>query len=107
MATRTVCDYPTRGDICGEAVEAPVEVTVDGKTHVLEICSHHAEPVRALVEKVGGKRPQSRTNGRSKNGRSRKVTDADIRAWATAEGYQVSPTGRVAQALKDAYAEAH
>lgn len=106
MSTKTVCDYPVRNDICSAIVEKPVEVKVDGKTHVLDICTDHAQPMRDLIEKVGGKkapRVPTQPNGH----RRRKVSDSEIREWAVGKGIEVNMSGRVPNAIKEQFAKAH
>jgi hypothetical protein len=96
-------------DICGSSKDAQSHtISLDGQAREIDLCGKDG---RAL-DKVAGKYvPHARkvrralaTGRRTISGRER---SADIRAWAKAEGFEVSDRGRIPADLERQYATAH
>lgn len=92
-----------------------VAFSLDGQAWEIDLGKKNADKFRGLFQdhiavarKVsggrGGKKSTSRTGGGS--GRSKEDL-AEIRAWATQNGHEVSERGRVKQEVLDAYDAAH
>jgi hypothetical protein len=86
----------------GEATET-VSFTVDGVGYEVDLSADNAAKFRAAVEPwVSAGR---RVSGRKSAARGRSNSDAGkIRAWAKANGYEVSERGRVSAKVREAYA---
>ncbi len=87
-----------------------VTFALDGTQYELDLSNKEADDFRGIFQeyiaagrKVGaGKRTQKRAGSTGGSGRSKEEL-ADIRAWATENGYEVSERGRIKQAILDAY----
>lgn len=105
MATQVVCDHPYRGGVCGERVEQPVTIKLDGREYSLDICAGHTQRIRELVETVGHRATRANGHRRLPTQRRRKVDTSDkaVRSWAQSQGLDVATAGRVPNALKEQY----
>jgi nucleoid-associated protein Lsr2 len=90
-----------------------VSFTVDGIRYAIDLSSKNQKKFREALapyidgaQKIGG-RTTRRTSSRRQTAKSDKQVLADIRAWARAEGYEVSDRGRISAALREAYDAAH
>ena len=86
----------------GEATET-VSFTVDGVGYEVDLSAENAAKFRSAVEPwISAGR---RVSGRKSAARGRAGSDAGkIRAWAKANGYDVSERGRVSAKVREAYA---
>jgi len=98
-------------DLDGGQADETVQFGLDGVSYEIDLTTKNAGKLRDAVagyvaeaRRVGG-----RGSGRKRAGRgSRSGTDAgEVRAWARANGYEVSDRGRVPGAVLDAYHAAH
>jgi hypothetical protein len=115
MARKTkvvvVCDRH-RGDV--EAV-ASVEIGVDGDRRTVDLCAEHLAEFRKLVRPWLAPAAKGAARGSKKSPattrpRGRRAAAGDVgalRAWAQANGYQLSERGRIPNAVREAYAAAH
>jgi len=103
----------------GEATET-VTFALDGSEYEIDLSAKNAEGLReALAPWVAHGR---RTGGRRKRGGNRAGSSgaangsgssggsgstSEIRAWAQANGYEVSSRGRVSAEVREAYERAH
>lgn len=99
----------------GEAAET-VAFSFDGSEYEIDLSESNMGKFRdALAPWVGHAR---KTGGRQTGGRRRKSTarssgsggsasTSEIRAWAQANGYEVSARGRVSAEVREAYERAH
>jgi len=90
-------------DIDGGAASETVSFSLDGVGYEIDLSTSHAAELRAAVEpwisagrRVSGRRSASRGRGNS--------DAAKIRAWAKANGHEVSERGRVSASVREAYA---
>ncbi len=106
-------------DIDGSVLEVGEGETVlfslDGTAYEIDLSSDHAAELRdALAPYVSAGRRVAgggRSSGNGSSGRARRATSdrdyTEIRAWAKANGHQVSERGRVPSTVLDAYDAAH
>lgn len=93
-------------DLDGSEAAETVSFSVDGVAYEIDLSAENANHFREAVapwvshaRRTGGRRTQSRKAGGSPTN--------DIRAWAIAQGMQVSARGRVSQEVREAYNRAH
>ncbi len=99
-------------------------ITLNGDRYEIDVCDKHAAELVAKARK--SRRPSRRTPAKARAAakkssprkraakkapatkrRPRSAADAAaIRAWATSNGYTISPRGRIATSVLDAYAAA-
>lgn len=108
-------------DFDGGAADETIRFGLDGATYEIDLSDANAAKLRETVDpwltvarKTKGRRsrPATRTRsgsgGRSGSGSGMSRQElADVRAWAKANGYQVSDRGRIPASVQDAYRKAH
>lgn len=116
MARRIV--HQLVDDLNGSVLEVGEGETVlfslDGTAYEIDVSSENAAALRdAFAPFVSAARSvsSSRSSGSSSAGRPRRRAEqrdyTEIRAWAKANGHQVSERGRVPSAVLEAYDAAH
>jgi hypothetical protein len=105
----------------GEADET-VSFALDGAEYEIDLSSANAEKMRAELagwighaRKTGGRRRRTPATGGGSGSSSSKAADStdgagstsEIRAWALANGHEVSSRGRISSEIREAYARAH
>jgi Lsr2 len=93
-------------DLDGGKADETVTFGLDGTTYEIDLSKKNAAKLRdALGAYVGaGRRVAGRRGGGRGRGRGRSASDsADIRAWARANGYEVSERGRISAEVREAY----
>ena|SRR3712207_3604436 len=116
MAQRTIVQLVS--DLSGDEMQAgggrTVEFSVDGTSYSIDLTDKEAagfdKALAMYIEhatKTGGGSSNGRkrsgsSGGRTGSGRSKDEL-ANIRAWAQANGHQVSERGRIKQDVLDAY----
>lgn len=92
-------------DLDGSEAAETVHFALDGVSYEIDLSDKHAGELReVLAEWVARAR---RTGGRKTQAKKIKAGSAnDIRAWALANGIQVSSRGRVAAEVVQAYEQA-
>ena len=93
-------------DYDGGAADETVTFALDGAEYEIDLSSENAAKLRdQLAGWIGHAR---KTGGRRK--RATKTSDgsstSDIRAWALANGHEVSSRGRVSAEIREAYEKA-
>ena len=116
MAQRTIVQLVS--DLSGDEMQAgegrTVEFSVDGTSYTIDLTDKEAagfdKALAMYVEhatKTGGGSPaagRKRTGSGARSGSGRSKDElANIRAWAQANGHQVSERGRIKQDVLDAY----
>jgi hypothetical protein len=96
-------------DIDGGEAEESIEFTLDGKAFEIDLNAKHAAELRdalapfvGAARRAGGGSAVARPKSYARSGRSREETAA-IREWASANGYEVAPRGRIPSAVIQAY----
>ena len=95
-------------DYDGGVAEETVNFGLDGAEYEIDLSAKNAANLRdALAPWLGHAR---KTGGRRKRGSAKSSgssSTSDIRAWALANGHDVSSRGRVSADVRDAYEKAH
>ncbi len=94
-------------DIDGSVADTTVSFALDGATYEIDLSAAHASQLRDTLAPwiKAGRKTSSRSSSR---GRSAGAGDTGkIRAWAKANGYDVSERGRINAAVREAYNAAH
>jgi hypothetical protein len=109
MAQRTLVIL--EDDYDGSEADETVTFALDGAEYEIDLSAKNAESLRdalapwvAHARRVGGRR--RRAPARAAAGSSGSST-SEIRAWAQAQGYEVSSRGRVSGEIREAYEQAH
>ena len=115
MAQRTIVQLVS--DLSGDEMQAgegrTVDFSVDGTSYTIDLTDKEAagfdKALAMYIEHAtktsgggAGGRKRSSSGARSGSGRSKDEL-ANIRAWAQANGHQVSERGRIKQDVLDAY----
>lgn len=94
-------------DYDGGTAEETVTFALDGAEYEIDLSAQNAADLRNLLAPwVAHAR---KTGGRRKRG-AKPVADtstSEIRAWAQANGHDVSSRGRVSSQVREAYEQAH
>lgn len=105
MATQTTIHFVD--DLNGDAADETVEFALDGKNYEIDLTSKNAEKLRdALAEFIAASRkaqPKGQTHRPTRRTPQRSSETPKIRAWAQANGYEVSDRGRIPKVVRDAY----
>ncbi len=96
-------------DYDGGAADETVSFALDGTEYEIDLSAKNAAKLRdAISPWLGHAR---KTGGRRKRGTASKApassSTSDIRAWAQANGHEVSSRGRVSAEVREAYEKAH
>lgn len=104
-------------DLSGNELEAgqgeTIEFSYRGKDYTIDLTDKEADDFDALMQPfvdaatgLGGRSSRRRSYSRSSSGMTREELQ-NIRAWARANGHQVSERGRIKSDIIDAYHAAH
>lgn len=114
MAQRTIVLMTDDLDGESEAAET-VSFALDGQQYEIDLSEENAERLRGVfvewtpyARKTGGRRGARSSSGipRARAARDDAENPNAIREWAKGAGYEVSPRGRIAQKIRDAYRSA-
>ncbi|MDR1387878.1 MAG: Lsr2 family protein [Propionibacteriaceae bacterium] len=105
MAKRT--EVVLIDDIDGSIADSMVAFSLDGVSYEIDLSAAHAADLRADFGKWIDK--SRRVGGRRLAVRRPSAGDdiAEIRAWALANGHEVSARGRIPGKIREAYNDAH
>jgi hypothetical protein len=94
-------------DLTGQEADETITFGLDGATYEIDLSTKNADKLRKqLAPFVGGARRTSTTKrGRKNNGAGPRP--AEVRSWATANGYEVTARGRIPASVMEAYAAVH
>jgi len=100
----------------GEADES-VSFALDGAEYEIDLSSENAEKLRnelagwiGHARKTGGRRRRTGSGGGTSSPKADSSGSSDtgeIRAWALANGHEVSSRGRISSEVRQAYEQAH
>jgi hypothetical protein len=102
-------------DVDGSEADESVKFALDGVAYEIDLSAKNAQKLRGVLEPYV--EVARRTGGRASRGRGRparsaaaggssggrKAETAEIRAWAKAQGYDVSDRGRIPADIIDAF----
>lgn len=108
------CDLLVNGKRCGERVpdDSPTSFAVNSTTYEMDLCAtHYQDFYEALEPYLGVAEPTKTRAGRAVRrairGQTGAFTTKDVRQWLQEQGRDVSPTGKIANALVEEYKVAH
>jgi uncharacterized membrane protein len=108
MAQRVVVELTD--DLDGSGAVSTVIFGLDGKSYEIDLNEKNEAKLRKALEpflqnsrRVTGSGRKPRSSASTAKSRSTE----DVRAWAAANGHQVSARGRIARSVLDAYDAAH
>ena len=108
MAQRIVVELTS--DISGEVADETVSFTLDGVSYEIDLTADEIGALRTALEPYTS---HARKVGRAATPRKRSraasatYNPSAVRAWAHAQGIQVSERGRVPKSVLDKYKAAH
>jgi hypothetical protein len=98
-------------DIDGSEAAETITFALDGISYSIDLSAHNAKKLRDAFAPyiAAGERDRSASSRRTASSRRKSTGTAatDIRAWAAAQGMQVSARGRVSAEVREAYERAH
>jgi hypothetical protein len=110
MARKVETIVTLTDDIDGGKADRTISFAFDGASYEIDLSKKNATAFeKALAPYLKAARKAPRVAGRSRaagsgSTRARGRNDlAEIRAWAKANGHEVSDRGRIAQSIQDAY----
>lgn len=93
-------------DVDGSSAHETVAFGIDGVSYEIDLSEGNASKLRESLtpwtthaRRVGGRKTKQPINSGADNQK--------IRAWAQAQGLEVSARGRISAEIRDAYAQAH
>lgn len=94
-------------DLDGSEAQETVKFGLDGANYEIDLSGEHAEELRAELR--GWAERARKTGRRARAGQRVDLGPSPqvVRAWARANGYQMSNRGRVAAEVREAYDKAH
>ncbi len=100
-------------DYDGGTADETVRFSLDGAEYEIDLSTKNADGLRetlapwlAHARKTGGRRKRGSGGGGGTKPAETSST-SDIRAWAQANGHEVSSRGRVSADVREAYEKAH
>ncbi len=98
-------------DIDGSEAAETISFALDGINYSIDLSAENAKGLRAAFAPFIAAGERDRAGAARKGGSARrKSTGAaatEVRAWAAAQGMQVSTRGRVSAEVREAYERAH
>lgn len=98
-------------DFDGGNADETVSFGLDGTDYEIDLSEKNASNLRDAISpwlgharKTGGRRKRGSAPAKSTGTSS---STSDIRAWAQAQGHEVSSRGRVSSDIREAYEKAH
>jgi hypothetical protein len=109
MAREIVTTTRYTDDIDGSAAAGTVNFSFNGVNYEIDLSKANTRALeKAMAVYVGHARKVRNTRSRANRRSGGSTHDlADVRAWAKANGFEVSGRGRVARAVLEAYDAAH
>ncbi|MFV0633706.1 histone-like nucleoid-structuring protein Lsr2 [Demequina sp.] len=95
-------------DLDGGEAHETVSFSIDNVAYEIDLSNEHAAELRADFARWKAKARRVSSSKRAAGaGRPRRADSVKIRAWAKANGYDISERGRISTEIRDAYAAAH
>ena len=91
-------------DINGKKADETLTFGLDGRTYEIDLSAANAEKLRKdLAKFVASARRSGKTSAKTVQPTNRASDAGEIRAWAAANGYEVSSRGRISAEIREAY----
>lgn len=96
-------------DIDGSEAAETIAFALDGINYSIDLSAANAKKLRDAFAPyiAAGERDRSTRRAAATRRKSSGTAATDIRAWAAAQGMQVSARGRVSAEVREAYERAH
>lgn len=95
-------------DIDGSEASETLAFTIDGVSYEIDLNAENAAALREAIAPWVGHARRTSGSRRTRHHASQSGPSAsDIRAWAQAQGLEVSARGRVSAEVREAYEKAH
>lgn len=98
-------------DIDGSEAAETIAFSLDGINYSIDLSATNAKKMRDAFAPFIAAGERERNSAARRSGSSRRksagTAATDIRAWAAAQGMQVSSRGRVSAEVREAYERAH
>jgi hypothetical protein len=98
-------------DLDGSEAAETISFGLDGINYSIDVSAENAKKLRDAFAPyiAAGERERSASGRRTGSSRRKSTGTAatDVRAWAAAQGMQVSSRGRVSAEVREAYERAH
>ena len=101
-------------DYDGSPADETVSFALDGAEYEIDLSSENAAKLRdelavwiGHARKTGGRRKRASSGSSSATKADASSSTSEIRAWAAANGHEVSSRGRVSSEVREAYERAH
>ena len=110
MAKQVITTTEYTDDIDGSKAEGTVSFAFEGTTYEIDLSKSNVRAFeKAMALYVGHARKvrATRTKATSRGKANGKTDLSAVREWATANGYDVAPRGRVATEVLEAFDAAH
>ena len=110
MARKVETVITLTDDLDGTKADRTMTFAVDGTTYEIDLSKRNAAAFqKVLAPYVGAARKvkQSRVRRGASGGSGRGSDLAEVRAWAKANGYEISDRGRIPASVTEAYQGAH
>ncbi|MFW2512290.1 histone-like nucleoid-structuring protein Lsr2 [Demequina sp. SO4-13] len=93
-------------DVDGGEASETVSFSIENVSYEIDLSEEHAAQMRKDFEKwtTRARRVTSKRGGSS---RARRSDSSKVRAWAKAQGYEVSERGRISSEIREAYSKAN
>ena len=103
MARKTV--VALEDDLSGGPADETVRFSLDGVDYEIDLSSHNAEKLRSELDEfvAAARRLRTRALRDIPSPRVDRAQLTAIREWARGQGLQVSPRGRIPEAVLEAY----
>ncbi|GLU49540.1 histone-like nucleoid-structuring protein Lsr2 [Nocardiopsis ansamitocini] len=99
-------------DLNGGEAEETVSFAVDGATYEIDLSGDNAAALRESLAPFVDAARKAPAKGRTVRGAKQRTApgrerSSEVRAWAKAQGKEVSERGRIPQSIMDEYEAAH
>ncbi len=104
------CDFEVKGQACGNTVpdNKPTTFSVDAVSYEMDLCEKHKKEFLGVMQAyLTIAEPTTARAGKAVRqalkGKKGTFTTKDVRKWLLEQGREVSPTGRIPNALIEEY----
>ena len=108
VAKKVVTTTEYTDDIDGSRAEGTISFSVEGTNYEIDLSKSNSRAFeKAMAPYIGHARKVRPARGRGRGRAGGKHDLSAVRTWASENGYQVAPRGRVAAEVLEAYDAAH